>query len=71
MLAVLPVRPRTTFWRRPARRGVGAGPGGYDEPIVLHKPRCLGELRLADLLRAGVISRSEFEAERAALLERL
>jgi hypothetical protein len=58
-----------TFWRRAPRR-VGA-PRGYGEVVNLLKPRCLGELRLADLLRAGEISQAQFETERAALLERL
>jgi hypothetical protein len=71
MLAALHPRPRMTYWRRPPRRGVVGGHSAYGEAINLYKPRCLGELRLADLLRAGEISEAEFEAERAALLERL
>ena len=62
MLAALHPRPRMTYWRRTARRGLGPGPSGYGQAIALHKPRCLGELRLADLLRAGAISRDEFDA---------
>ena len=71
MLAALHPRPRMTFWRRAPRRGIVGSSRGNREAIVLHKPRCLGELRLVDLLRAGVITHDEFEAERAALLERL
>lgn len=71
MLAAHHARPRMTYWRRPTRRGIGADLAGYGQQIFLHKPKCLGELRLADLLRAGAISRAEFEVERAALLDRL
>ena len=71
MLATLHPHPRMTYWRRLPRRGVVGGQGWDGEAINLQKPRCLGELRLADQLRAGEISQAEFEAERAALLERL
>ncbi len=71
MLTALHPRPRMTYWRPSPRRGVVRGRDRYGETMTLHKPRCLGELRLADLLRAGLISHDEFETERAALLERL
>lgn len=53
------------------RRYAGAGGGGRPDPILAEKPRCLGELRLADQLRAGVIDADEFKTQRAALLARL
>ena len=51
--------------------GAQATQTAYGEPLAAVKPRCLGELRLADLLRAGAITRAEFEAQRADLLKRL
>jgi hypothetical protein len=76
---------QTTLSTRPRRAGrptsdrrrlsVGLGSG-----VLTHRsassftaptPRCLGELRLADLLAAGLISVAEFERERAALVARL
>lgn len=57
--------------RLSTRRRTAAGFGGRPDPTLVGKPRCLGELRLADQLRAGVITVREFESERAALLARL
>jgi hypothetical protein len=71
MLAALHPRPRITYGRRTPRRGAVGARDRPHEILGLHPPRCLGELRLADLLQAGVINHAEFEAERAALLERL
>ena len=64
-------RSRAGIWRRAVPAGAQGTPPGYGESLAALKPRCLGELRLADLLRDGAISRAEFEAERAALLKRL
>jgi hypothetical protein len=71
MQATIPQRPRAAFWRRSSYAAARATRAGSTEPFVAPNPRCLGELRLADLVRAGKISVAEFEAERAALLARL
>ena len=71
MQATIPQRPRAAFWRRASFAATRTTRAGFPEPFVTPQPRCLGELRLADLLRAGEISVAEFKAERAALLERL
>lgn len=71
MQATIPQRHRATFWRRSDVTAARATRVGSREPFGLSKPRCLGELRLAELLQAGMISDAEFEAERAALLARL
>ena len=71
MQATIPQRSRATFWRRPSFAAARTSSAESSEPFVAPRPRCLGELRLADLLRAGEISVAEFEAERTALLARL
>jgi hypothetical protein len=53
------------------RRYARAGRVGHEDPSLAVKPRCLGELRLADQLRAGLIDVDEFKSQRAALLARL
>jgi hypothetical protein len=71
MRSAISVRPRGPDRRRFARAGTATGRDRPAEPFAGARPRCLGELRLVDLLRAGMISHAEFEAERASLLARL
>lgn len=71
MQATIPQRPRGAFWRRSSFAAARATRAGSTQPFVAPRPHCLGELRLADELRAGKISIAKFEAERAALLKRL
>ena len=71
MQATIPQRHRAAFRRRSWLTAARSTRAGSTEPFVAPTPRCLGELRLVDLLQAGMISHAEFEAERAALLARL
>jgi hypothetical protein len=71
MQATIPQRDRAAFRRGSVLAAARARHAGATEPFVAPTPRCLGELRLVDLLRAGMINHAEFEAERAALLARL
>jgi hypothetical protein len=71
MRSALWPRPRGASSRRFFRGRDGASPARQAQPVPTFRPRCLGELRLADLLQAGVISAAEFEARRAELLARL
>ena len=71
MQATTPQGHRAAFWRRSDVAAARATRAGSTDPFVAAEPRCLGELRLADLLKAGLISHAEFKAERAALLARM
>lgn len=71
MQATVPQRHRAVSWRRSEMAAARAMGAGFTGPFGTEKPRCLGELRLADLLRAGLLDHAEFEAERAALLARM
>ena len=71
MQAVVPHSSRGAFRRQSSFAAALAARTERADAFVVPTPRCLGELRLADLLRAGEISVAEFEAERTALLARL
>jgi hypothetical protein len=71
MRSALWPRPRETGWRGAVGARIETNRAAYLGAFAAVRPRCLGELRLADMLAAGSITVDEFKAERAALLARL